>query len=60
MKILRCQMDENCKCEVTHIDCKGFIYCTDHGNNRKFSVNCRKLKLSELKLLKDGKQVPKY
>lgn len=60
LKTLRCDMAEGCMEPVTHMDEKGFIYCLAHGNQRKSWKRCRKLKPAELRLLKDGKPLPKY
>lgn len=32
---LSCDMDHDCKAEVTHVDQDGFVYCTDHGLARR-------------------------
>lgn len=57
---LACQMDSSCTKEVTHIDESGFVYCLEHGNQRKRVRRCRLLKPKELKTLKAGGQVEKY
>lgn len=60
MKDLKCDMKDSCKCEVNHIDIKGFVYCDTHGKNRKLYMRCRKLKPNELKKLKNGEQLGEY
>lgn len=57
---VKCAMLENCNAEVTHIDKKGFVYCLEHGQRRKAYVSTRKLKASEIKLLKENKQIKEY
>lgn len=58
---LKCDMDKDCTKEVSHIDHKGYIYCTEHGLYRKcWGTNCRKLRPHELKRLINGETVKKY
>lgn len=57
---LACDMHENCVQPVTHIDNKGFVYCTEHGLNRRWSHPCRKLRPHELNKLKSGKPIARY
>ncbi len=46
---------------ITHLDEKGFIYCTKCGINRRESgVYCRRLRAWELRLLEAGEPVPSY
>jgi len=50
-----------CTNTVNKIDEKGFVYCDCCGTRRKASgVKCRKLKPSELNILKNGKALKKY
>ena len=60
MDNLKCSGTKECTCPVTHIDEKGFIYCSDHGKLRKMYMRCRKLTKSELKTLEDKKPIKKY
>jgi hypothetical protein len=60
MSELKCEMSHECQCPVTHIDDKGYIYCKQHGNERKSYRRCRQLRIWELKLLKAGQTVPSY
>jgi hypothetical protein len=53
-------MDEMCGEEVTHIDEKGYIYCTNHGWARRSWCRCRKLRPHELSRLRRGLQVQRY
>ncbi len=59
LKALRCDT-EGCVEPVTHIDSKGFIYCTDHGQTRRHYQRCRKLRPHELNRLRRGEQVKRY
>lgn len=44
-----------CSGDVTHIDQKGYVYCTRHGLVRRNSRRpCRKLRLHELRKLQKG------
>ncbi len=56
----KCQMTQDCANTVTHIDDSGFIYCQHHGNTRKQYRRCRKLKPSELKLIRSSKPITRY
>ena len=57
---LQCDMDKSCMSEVTHIDCSGFVYCTDHGVARREWKCCRKLRPHELNRLKRGEPLTRY
>lgn len=59
-KKLSCDMKCSCKEPITHIDNKGFIYCQSHGEQRKYSVPCRKLTKKELETLKSGQPIKSY
>ncbi len=52
--MLQCDMEKNCMEPVTHIDNRGFVYCTKHGERRKRDTPCRKLRPSEFKKLVQG------
>lgn len=57
----RCEMTNDCEAPVTHLDEKGFIYCKEHGHDRRESgIYCRALRPWELRLIKDGKVIPSY
>jgi hypothetical protein len=46
---------------VTHIDEKGYAYCTAHGAVRRQSgIRCRKMRGWEVRLLQAGKPLPSY
>lgn len=58
---LTCDMERDCASEITHIDDHGFIYCANHGEQRKQTRGrCRKLRPHELNRLKRGQQVERY
>ncbi len=54
---LKCDMMEACAATVTHIDEKGFVYCTGHGDQRKAHRRCRKLRPAEIKKLTAGQTI---
>lgn len=55
---LHCDMEKDCKAPVSHIDNKGFIYCTKHGEQRKAGgTPCRALKPAEIKKLEAGETI---
>lgn len=56
----KCDMKSDCLNPITHIDNKGFVYCTECGKDRKLTHSCRKLRPWELKLIQAGRQVPSY
>jgi hypothetical protein len=52
---LKCDMALDCQEPVTHIDNKGYAYCTKHGEQRKaYGTPCRKLRPSEITKLEQG------
>lgn len=53
-------MKRDCAAEVTHIDDKGFAYCTAHGEQRRQYRRCRKLRPHELARLKRGEALTRY
>jgi hypothetical protein len=55
---LQCDMKRDCAEPVTHIDNKGFAYCSKHGAQRKAGgVPCRALSPSEIKRLESHQTV---
>lgn len=56
----KCDMWLSCTEPVTHIDDKGFVYCTTHGLERRGWRPCRKLRPHELRRLERGEQVKSY
>lgn len=57
---LRCDMKSTCESPVTHLDEKGYVYCSEHGQIRKFTMRCRKLEAGEVKHLESGKPLERY
>lgn len=57
---LVCDMTAGCDAPVTHIDEKGYAYCTAHGEQRRFSHRCRKLRPHELRRLQRGEPIASY
>lgn len=57
---LHCDMERDCAEPVTHIDRKGYVYCTAHGAQRKLYQPCRKLRPFELKRLQTGESLRRY
>lgn len=57
---LHCDMKEDCEKPVSMIDEKGYVYCAEHGNQRKGSMRCRNLSSSEKQQLESGKPLSKY
>ncbi|MHB8387666.1 MAG: hypothetical protein ACYDDA_13700 [Acidiferrobacteraceae bacterium] len=51
---------QDCPSKVTHIDEKGYAYCTPCGIQRKQSHRCRKLTPRELKTITSGGQIAYY
>lgn len=57
---LCCDMKDDCAAPVTHIDNKGYAYCTQHGVERRSWRPCRKLRGWELRRLQRGEQLTRY
>jgi hypothetical protein len=52
---LQCDMDLSCRDPVSHVDNRGFAYCTKHvGPRRQGGTPCRKLRPAEIKKLERG------
>jgi hypothetical protein len=60
MTMPTCDMTEDCTEPVTHLDDKGFVYCTYHGILRRGWRPCRKLRKHELNRLARGEQIKRY
>ena len=58
--ILRCDMTAGCLEPVTHLDNKGYVYCTQHGIERRDCRPCRKLRAHELRKLEQGEPLKRY
>lgn len=54
---LQCDMERSCKSPVTHVDARGYVYCTKHGERRQMSERCRKLRDAEYKKLVQGQPI---
>jgi hypothetical protein len=52
---LKCDMTRECAAPVTHIDEKGFVYCREHGIDRKSYCRSRQLTAGEIKTLTSGR-----
>lgn len=55
-----CDMEEACTAPVAMMDDKGFIYCAEHGLDRRWYRRCRKLRPHELRRIERGEQVTRY
>lgn len=60
--IATCDWSTDCNAPVSHLDEKGFVYCTEHGIGRRLysGRRCRKLRPWELKMVHAGKALPSY
>lgn len=55
---LKCDMEDDCKEAVTHVDNKGYAYCARHGVQRKQSgTPCRQLRPGEIRKLQQGQPI---
>lgn len=54
---LTCAGDVACTSRITHIDNKGWTYCTQHGVNRQVHVPCRKMTKTEVETLQRGETI---
>lgn len=57
---LQCDMDHDCFEAVTHVDQKGYAYCTKHGLDRRYYQPCRKLRDWERRRLQRGEPLARY
>jgi hypothetical protein len=57
--MLKCDMQKECNKLITHIDRKGYIYCTPHADRRKTGgmSGVRLLRPSELRRLAAGETI---
>lgn len=56
-----CDMKTGCLWPVTHIDEKGYVYCSEHGVQRRDSgIHCRQLKPWELNRILRGEPIERY
>lgn len=58
--VLLCDMNDACVKPVRMIDNKGFVYCEDHGLQRRSWCPCRKLRPHEIRRLERGEQIARY
>ena len=54
---LQCDMTGSCKRDVTHIDDKGWLYCTPHGEGRRSVRPCRRMTEAEIATLTAGNTI---
>lgn len=55
---LHCDMKQSCPDAVSHVDNKGFLYCTKHGVQRRANgTPCRQLRPSEIQKLVRGETI---
>ena len=45
----RCDMTANCERPVAMVDRKGYVYCAEHGVQRRSVMPCRKMRPAELR-----------
>lgn len=58
---LHCDMTDHCTDPVTHIESKGFGYCTIHAETRRYyGHRVRKLTPAERRKLERGEPVAEY
>jgi hypothetical protein len=55
-----CDQVASCTAPVTHLDNKGYVYCTAHGLDRRAWRPCRKLRAHELRRLERGEALGRY
>jgi hypothetical protein len=55
MKHIQCEMSDDCKQSATHIEDKGWVYCQEHGEQRRGIHRVRKMRPWELRLIEAGK-----
>lgn len=53
-------MVKQCPYPVTHVDKKGYVYCTEHGIERRLYQSCRKLRPWEIRRLEADKPLTRY
>lgn len=58
---VQCEMSNDCPAEVTHVEDKGYIYCTEHANDRRsWNPRVRKMRAWERRWIAAGKVLPTY
>lgn len=59
--ILQCDMDYDCRANVTHIEEKGYVYCSEHAKDRKdYGHRVRKLTKAETAQLLRNEPLKSY
>lgn len=57
----RCDMSATCPQPPTMLDQSGYIYCPEHGLQRRHSGRpCRKLTPAEIRRIRDGLPISRY
>jgi hypothetical protein len=58
----RCDMRADCTAPVTMIGSKGYVYCRQHGTQRRAyrTERTRLMRPWEIKLIEAGKPLPSY
>ena len=59
-RVLKCDQVDTCEAPVTMLDNKGYVYCTEHGLDRRGVHPCRKLRAWELRRLQRGTPLGRY
>lgn len=49
-----------CEQPVTHLDDKGYVYCTNHGTQRAQHRACRAMTDVEIERLAHGQQIERF
>jgi hypothetical protein len=57
---LQCDMDRSCTEPVTHLEDKGYVYCTGHADCRRGLHRIRKLRPYEIRKLLQGDLLKRY
>lgn len=57
---LKCDMKAECANPVTHIEDKGWVYCTEHATLRRGIHRIRKMQPWEIRRLEAGKPLQSY
>lgn len=50
----KCDMEHDCAAPVTHLDDKGYVYCTEHAADRRGYRRVRKLRQYEINRINCG------
>lgn len=55
-----CNGEQNCNQRLTHIDHKGWTYCSDHAPRSDGWRRVRKMRAGEQNLIAAGQPIPSY